>query len=86
MLLAVSNLFSSITNKMQRYIIRLFLQYALHVSERFLCPSSGAKKLYIQHRVFVKPILLPFAIVVELGQSQLYVQCFELLMMGGGTA
>jgi hypothetical protein len=35
----------------------------------FLRPSSRAQKLYIQHRVFVKPLLLHFAIVVELGLS-----------------
>jgi hypothetical protein len=34
---------------------------------RFHRPSSGAQKLYIQHRVFVKPLLLLFATVVELG-------------------
>jgi hypothetical protein len=33
---------------------------------RFLRPSSGTQKLYIQHLVFVKPLLLPFAVVEEL--------------------
>jgi hypothetical protein len=33
---------------------------------RFLRPSSGAQKLYIQHLVFVKLLLLPFALVGEL--------------------
>jgi hypothetical protein len=33
---------------------------------RFLSPSSRAQKLHIQHRVFVKPFLLPAAIVEEL--------------------
>jgi hypothetical protein len=33
---------------------------------RFLRPSSGAQKLFIQHRVIVKPLLLPVAIVEEL--------------------
>jgi hypothetical protein len=33
---------------------------------RFLRPSSGAQKLYIQHLVFVKPLLLHFAVVEEL--------------------
>jgi hypothetical protein len=52
---------------MQRYIIRLFLQDVLHVSGGSSNPSSGAQKLYIQHLVFVKLLLLPFVIVVELG-------------------
>jgi hypothetical protein len=33
---------------------------------RFLRPSSGDQKLYIQHLVSVKPLLLPFAVVEEL--------------------
>jgi predicted membrane chloride channel (bestrophin family) len=32
----------------------------------FLRPSSGAQKLYIKNLVFVKPLLLPFAVVEEL--------------------
>jgi hypothetical protein len=49
---------------MQRYTIRLFLQNALHV----LGGSSAHHqelKLYTQHRVFVKPLLLPLAVVEE---------------------
>jgi hypothetical protein len=38
----------------------------------FLRPSSGAQKLYIQHRVFVKPLLLTSTVGEELElQSQL---------------
>jgi hypothetical protein len=37
---------------------------------RFLCPSSGAQKLYIQHLEFVKPLLLPFNAIEEL-ESQI---------------
>jgi hypothetical protein len=52
---------------MQCYTIRLFLQNALHVSD-----SSSAHhqelKLHIQHRVFVKLLLLPFSVVEELFQ------------------
>jgi hypothetical protein len=33
---------------------------------RYLRPSSGAQKLYIQHRVLVKTLLLPAAIVEEM--------------------
>jgi hypothetical protein len=59
----------------------------------FLHPSSGAQKLYVQHLVFVKPLLLPFAVVEDL-ELQFQLQqipgavriVFELLMMGGGTA
>jgi hypothetical protein len=49
---------------MQRYTIRLFLQNALHVS---LGSSTHYQelKVYVQHLVFVKLLLLPFAIVEE---------------------
>jgi hypothetical protein len=84
----IANVFSSITNRMQCYTIRLFLQNALHVSGGSSAHHQELK-LYIQHQVFVKLLLLPFAIVEELEQldkyPMLYVQ-FELLMMGGGTA
>ena len=48
----------SITNKMQRNIICFIAVKALHVLRRFPHPSSGAQKLYIQHLVFVKLLLL----------------------------
>jgi hypothetical protein len=55
---------NNITNNMQRYTIGLFLQNALHVSG-----GSSARhqelKLYIQHLVFVKLLLLPFIVVQE---------------------
>jgi hypothetical protein len=53
----------------------------------FLRPSSGAQKLYIQHRVLVKPLLLPAAILEEYEKAPDAVySVFELLTMGGGTA
>jgi hypothetical protein len=66
------SLFSSITNKMQRYTIRLFLQNALHVSGGSSAYHQELK-LYIQDWVFVKLLLLPFAMVEELFQRKVAV-------------
>jgi hypothetical protein len=57
----------SISNKMQRYTVYLYLETALHV----LCDTSTHHQeriqLYIQHLVFVTtPLLLSAAIVEEL--------------------
>jgi hypothetical protein len=61
----IANVFPSITKKMQCYTIRSILQNALQVSGGSLANHQGFK-LYIEHRVFVKLLLLPFAIVEEL--------------------
>jgi hypothetical protein len=65
----IANVFSRITNKMQRYAIRLFLQNALHVSGGSSAHHQELK-LYIQHWVFVKLLLIPFAIVEGLHDSE----------------
>jgi hypothetical protein len=52
--------------KMQRYTVYLYLETALHVSG---CTSTHHReriKLYLQHLVFVTPLLLSAAIVEEL--------------------
>jgi len=54
----------------------LHLETALHVSGGTSTYHQGRIKLYLQHLVFVTPLLLPVAIVEELEL---------LLMMGGGT-
>ena len=53
-----------------------YLETALHVSGGTSTYHQGRIKLYLQHLVFVTPLLLPVAIVEELEL---------LLMMGGGT-
>jgi hypothetical protein len=50
---------------MQRYTINLFLQNALHVSGGSSAHHQELK-LYTQHLVFVKPLLLTFTVVDEL--------------------
>jgi hypothetical protein len=61
----------SISNKMQRYTVYLYLETALHVSGGTCTHHQEPIQLYLQHLVFVTLLLLPAAIA--------------LLMMGGGT-
>jgi hypothetical protein len=57
----------SITNKMQRYTVYLYLENALHVSGATSTHHQELIQLYLQHLVFVTtPLLLSAAIVEEL--------------------
>jgi hypothetical protein len=56
----------SITNKMQRYTVYLHLETALHVSGGTSTHHQERIHLYLQHLVFVTPLLLSDAIVEEL--------------------
>jgi hypothetical protein len=56
----------SISNKMQRHTVYLYLETALHVSGGTTTHQQERKQLYLQHLVFVTPLLLSAAIVEEL--------------------
>jgi hypothetical protein len=58
----------SISNKMQRYTIYLYLETALHISSVISTHHQERIQLYLQHLVFVTPLLLSAAIVEELEQ------------------
>jgi hypothetical protein len=58
--------FVSISNKMQRYTVYLYLDTALHVSGGTSTHHQGHIQLYLQHLVFVTPLLLSDAFVEEL--------------------
>jgi len=49
----------NISNKMQRYTV--YLETALHISGGTSTHHQERKQLYIQHLVFVTPIILPAA-------------------------
>jgi DNA-directed RNA polymerase subunit N (RpoN/RPB10) len=51
---------------MQRYTVYLYLETALHVSGGTSTHHQERIKLYLQHLVFVTPLLLSAAIVEEL--------------------
>jgi hypothetical protein len=56
----------SISNKMQHYTVYLYLEIALHVSGGTCTHHQERIQLYLQHLVFVTPLLLSDAIVEEL--------------------
>jgi hypothetical protein len=56
----------SISNKMQRHTVYLYLETALHVSGGTSTHHQERIQLYLQHLVFVTPLLLSAAIVEEL--------------------
>jgi len=51
---------------MQRYTVLLYLETALHVSGGNSTHHQESMQMYLQHLVFVTPLLLPAAIVEEL--------------------
>jgi len=60
------SLFQYICNMMQRYTVYLHLENALHVSGGTSTHHQERIQLYLQHLVFVTPLLLSVAIVEEL--------------------
>jgi hypothetical protein len=62
----IVSIFQYISNKMQRYTVYLYLETALHVSVGTSTHHQELIQLYLQHLVFVTPLLLSAAIVEEL--------------------
>jgi hypothetical protein len=58
--------YTCISNKMQRYIVYLYLETALHVSGGTSNHHQEGIQLYLQHLVFVTSLLLSTVIVEEL--------------------
>jgi hypothetical protein len=55
--------YTCISNKMQRYTVYLYLETAVHVSDGTSTHHQERKQLYLQHLVYVTPLLLSAAIV-----------------------
>jgi hypothetical protein len=60
--------YTCISNKMQLYTVYLYLETALHVSGGTSTHHQERIQPYLQHLVFVTPLLLSAAIVEELEQ------------------
>jgi hypothetical protein len=58
--------YTCISNKIQCYTVYLYLETALHVSCGTSTHHQERIQLYLQHLVFVTPLLLSAAIVEEL--------------------
>jgi hypothetical protein len=62
----IVNIFQYVSNKMQFYIVYLYMETALRVSGGISTHHQERIQLYLQHLVFVTPLLLSTAIVEEL--------------------
>ena len=62
----IVSIFQYISNKMQRYTVYLYLGTALHVSGGASTHHQERIQLYLQHQVFVTPLLLSASVVEEL--------------------
>jgi hypothetical protein len=72
----IVSIFQYISNEMQRYTVYLYLETGQHVSDGTSTHHEERIQLYLQHLVFVTPLLLSTAIVEELeptGSSVLWV-------------
>ena len=59
----IVSMFQYIFNKMQLYTVYLYLETALHVSGGTSTHHQERIQLYLQHLVFVTPLLLSAAFV-----------------------
>jgi hypothetical protein len=62
----IVSIFQYISNKMQRYTVYSYLETALHVSGGTSTHHQERIQPYLQHLVFVTPLLLSAAILEEL--------------------
>jgi hypothetical protein len=62
----IVSVFQYISNKMQRYTVYLYLKTTLYVSGGTFTHYQERIHLYLQHLVFVTPLLISAAIVKEL--------------------
>jgi hypothetical protein len=62
----IVSIFQYIPNEMQRYTVYSYLETALLVSDGTSTHHQKHIQLYLQHLVFVTPLLLSAAIVEEL--------------------
>jgi len=87
----IVSIFQYISNKMQRYTVYLYLQTALHVSGGTSTHHQKRIQLFLQHLVFVTPLLLPAAPDDGLRYHPKYVEqfpdiinCVTLHLVGHG--
>jgi len=60
---------------MQLYTVYLYLEIALHVSGCTITHQQERKQLYLQHLVFVRPLLLPAAIAADSSNGLTNTRC-----------
>jgi hypothetical protein len=71
----IVSIFQYISNKMQRYTVYLYLETGLHVSGGTSIHYQERKKLFLQHLVFVTPLLLSAAIEANSSNGATNTRC-----------
>ena len=71
----IVSVFQYISNKMQRYTVYLYLETAVHVSGGTSTHHQEPIQLYLQHLVFVTPLLLPAAIAARSSNGLTNTRC-----------
>jgi hypothetical protein len=71
----IVNIFQYISNKMQHYTVYLYLETALHVSGGTSTHHKEHIQLYLQHLVFVRPLLLSAAIAADSSNGLTNTRC-----------
>ena len=66
---------------MQRYTVYLYLEIALHFSGGTSTHHQGSIQLYLQHLVFVTPLLLPAAIAASSSNGLTNTRCYRYSCM-----
>ena len=77
----IVNIFQYISNEMQLYVVYLYLETALHVSGGTSTHHQERKQLYLQHLVFVRPLLLPAAIAAGSSNGLTNTRCCRYSFM-----
>jgi hypothetical protein len=61
----IVSIFQYISNKMQRYTVYLYLETAVHVLDGTITHHQERIQLYLQHLLFVTPLLLSAVIAAD---------------------
>ena len=80
--LCIVRIFQYISNKMQLYTVYLYLETAVHVSGGTSSTHHQERiQLYLQHLVFVRPLLLPAAIAADSSNGLTNTRCCKYTCM-----
>jgi hypothetical protein len=73
----IVKIFQYISNKMQSYTVYSYLETALHVSSGTSTHHQERIQLYLQHVVFVTPLLVPAAIAAGTNSGVIVLRVYE---------
>ena len=77
----IVNIFQYISNQMQLYTVYLYLKTALRVSGGTSTYHQERIQLYLQHLVFVTPLLLPAVIAAGSSNGVTNIRCCKYSCM-----